>query len=181
MRTVLIAGAAILLGLTAPAAAADPAVPEPGYDTVTYLIGRCWDPSQPVEQEPTTVQYNCDGTAAMENMTWSSWGADGATGSGTDNAVECKPNCANGPRLVNPIVVHAWNPQPADGCPPNLQFYSDLTVAYPQGVPRGSRRVHSGRRTPCSPPSTACRQCTTSTRARTAARRWRSRSPRGGG
>jgi hypothetical protein len=37
--------------------------------------------------------------------------------------------------LVNPIVVHAWNPRRVDGCPPNLQFYSDLTVAYPQGVP----------------------------------------------
>lgn len=135
MRILVIAGAATLLGLTAPAAAADPAVPEPGYDTVTYLIGKCWDPSRPVEQEPTTVEYNCDGTAAMENMAWSSWGADGATGSGTDNSVECKPNCATGPRLVNPIVVHAWNPRPADGCPPNLQFYGDLTVAYPQGVP----------------------------------------------
>jgi len=135
MRALAFAGAVALLGFTAPVATADPAVPDPGYNTVTYLIGKCWNPSQPVEQEPTQVQYNCDGTSLMENMTWSSWGAEGATGAGTDNSVECQPNCATGPRLVNPIVVHAWNPQPADGCPPNLQFYSDLTVAYPQGVP----------------------------------------------
>ena len=135
MRALAYAAAVALVGLTAPVAAADPAVPDPGYDTVTYLIGKCWDPSQPVEQEPTRVKYNCDGTSVMENMAWSSWSADGANGTGTDSSVECQPNCATGPRLVNPIVVHAWNPLPADGCPPNLQFYSELTVAYPQGVP----------------------------------------------
>lgn len=135
MRVLAFAGALTLLGLASPVAAADPAVPDPGYDSVTYLIGKCWDPSQPVEQEPTKVMYNCDGTSMMENMVWSSWGADGADGTGTDNSVECQPNCATGPRLVNPIVVRAWNPQPAEGCPPGLQFYSDLTVAYPQGVP----------------------------------------------
>ena len=61
--------------------------------------------------------------------------ADGASGTGTDNSVECQPNCAMGPRLFNPIVVRAWNPKTVEGCPPELQFYSDLTVAYPQGVP----------------------------------------------
>jgi hypothetical protein len=131
----LILGAIALAGLTAPAAAADPATPDPGYNSVTYLIGKCWDPTQPVVQEPTTVKYNCDGTSVMENMAWTSWGAAGATGTGMDNSVECQPNCATGARLFNPIVVHAWNPKPADGCPTNLQFYSDLTVAYPQGVP----------------------------------------------
>ena len=44
-----------------------------GYDNVTYLIGKCWDPSMAVEQEPTRLEYNCDGTAAMENMNWTSW------------------------------------------------------------------------------------------------------------
>ncbi len=133
--SVTIVAAAAFAGLTAPASFADPATPDPGYDAVTYLIGTCWDPSQPVVQEPTTVKYNCDGTSVMRDMVWTSWGSDGATGTGTDDSVECKPDCATGARLVNPIVVHAWNPKPATGCPPNLQFYADLTVAYPQGVP----------------------------------------------
>jgi hypothetical protein len=132
----LSAGAVAVLAFTAPAAHADPDPnPQPGYDAVTYLIGKCWNPSMPVEQEPTQLQYNCDGTSSMENMTWTSWGADGANGTGTDNSVECQPNCAMGPRLFNPIVVRAWNPKAVEGCPPELQFYSDLTVAYPQGVP----------------------------------------------
>ena len=132
----LSAGAVAVLAFTAPAAHADPDPnPQPGYDAVTYLIGKCWNPSMPVEQEPTQLQYNCDGTSSMENMTWTSWGADGASGTGTDNSVEYQPNCAMGPRLFNPIVVRAWNPKTVEGCPPELQFYSDLTVAYPQGVP----------------------------------------------
>ena len=129
----LSAGTALLL-VASPVAGAVPD-PGPGYAPVTYLIGKCWDTGQPVVEQPTQVQYNCDGTSTMENMVWTSWGAGGATGTGTDNSVECKPNCATGPRLVNPIVVRAWNPRPAEGCPPNLQFYSDITVAYPRGVP----------------------------------------------
>lgn len=136
MRALALAmGTIAVAGVTACPAVADPATPEPGYDAVTYLIGTCWDPSQPVEQQPTTVKYNCDGTSVMHDMVWTSWGADGATGTGSDSSVECKPNCATGPTLVNPIAVHAWNPKPAPGCQPNLQFYADMTVAYPQGAP----------------------------------------------
>lgn len=38
---------------------------------------------------------------------------------------------------MNPIVVHAWNPKPAEaaGCPAGVQFYSGITIAYPEGVP----------------------------------------------
>lgn len=126
----LTAGALALLGSTAPVAAADPGA-------ATYMIGRCYDPSQPLSEKPATVVYNCDSTSIMENMTWTSWGADGANGTGTDNSVECKPDCAQGPHLMNPIVVHAWNPKsPKEtGCPAGVQFYTDLTVAYPKGVP----------------------------------------------
>jgi hypothetical protein len=59
--------------------------------------------------------------ASMEDLTFTSWGADDAEGSGTDSSVECQPNCARGTRLTKPIVVHAWNPLPpnAVGCPPS--------------------------------------------------------------
>lgn len=121
-----------LLALTftgAPAAAAEPAT--------AYQFAACYDPTQPVLEKPATVVYGCDHTSVMENMTWTAWGADGATGTGVDNAVECKPNCAQGPRLINPIIVHAWNPAPADkpGCPAGVEFFRDFTVAYPESVP----------------------------------------------
>lgn len=104
---------------------------------LTYAIGKCFDPSLPVPQQPTEFDYNCDGTGVMKDMTWSSWGPDGARGTGSDASIECKPNCAQGTLLTNPIVVHAWNPAPSDApaCPADVAFYSDLTIAYPDGVP----------------------------------------------
>jgi hypothetical protein len=111
--------------------------PQAAAEPEAYLIGACWDPGKPVEQEPSTIIYGCDSSSVMVDMTWTSWNADGATGTGTDDAVECQPNCAQGRRLANPIIVHAWNPLSASdiGCPPGIEFYSDYTVAYPAGVP----------------------------------------------
>jgi hypothetical protein len=63
--------------------------------------------------------------------------ANGAKGTGTDSSIECQPNCANGTRLTNPIAVHAWNPVLPNGvgCQAGVQFYSDMTIAYPKGIP----------------------------------------------
>ena len=57
-HTVALAASALaVLASTMPAAGADPTppTPDPGYDNVTYLIGKCWDPSMAVEQEPTRL------------------------------------------------------------------------------------------------------------------------------
>jgi len=74
---------------------ADPA----GQGDAVFAIGKCYDPSQAPLQRPGSFAYNCDTTGVMEDMTWSSWGPDGARGTGS------------------------------------LQFYSDMTIAYPQDVP----------------------------------------------
>ena len=127
------AASAVALFGSCPPAAAEP----PGAGTVTFAIGKCYDPSQSLVERPTRFAYNCDTTGVMEGMSWTSWGVDGAQGTGTDSSIECQPNCAQGARLVNPIVVHAWNPlRPAEsGCPADAEFYSDMTIAYPEGVP----------------------------------------------
>jgi hypothetical protein len=105
-------------------------------DTV-FAIGKCYDPAEPPVQRPDSFAYNCDTTGVMEDMVWSSWGSDGAHGTGSDSSVECQPNCAQGTRLSNPIAVHAWNPvaSTSPGCPANVAFYSDMTIAYPKGAP----------------------------------------------
>jgi hypothetical protein len=123
---------AVAMAWMSPEAAADP---QPG--TTVFAIGKCFDPGQPVQERPARFDYNCDNTGVMDDMTWTSWGPDGAKGSGTDKSIECQPNCAQGPLLTNSIVVHAWNPLPpnAAACPPDVQFYADLTIAYPNGAP----------------------------------------------
>jgi hypothetical protein len=118
--------------VTPASAAADP---QPA--TSNYAIGKCVDPDQPAQQRPARFDYNCDGTGVMADMKWTSWNGDGAEGTGTDSSVECKPNCAQGARLTNPIVVHAWNPLPGSSaaCPQGIDFYSDMTIAYPKTAP----------------------------------------------
>lgn len=133
IRALVLAACTVALFGGPAIASADPA----GQGDAVYTIGKCYDPSQPPPQRPDSFAYNCDATGVMQDMTWSSWGVYGAHGTGTDSAVECQPNCAEGTRLFNPIVVHAWNaatPTSPD-CPPGVRFYSDMTIAYPQGVP----------------------------------------------
>lgn len=138
MNRLLAAPAAVLVALSCAALSEDPAAgAEPASDTVRYAIGMCFDPQNPLPQRPATFDYNCDGTGVLHDMVWSSWDAQGANGFGTDISVECQPNCAQGPRLTNPVVVHAWNPLPSSSpaCPPDARFYADMTIAYPSGVP----------------------------------------------
>ena len=132
IRAAVVTATAVMAALGvvgSPAALADP--------TPAYMFGACYTPDLPVVEQPSSIMYGCDGTSVMQDMTWTSWGADGAEGTGSDSSVECQPNCAQGRRLVNPIIVHAWNPLPpkTTGCPDGVDFYSDYTVAYPQGVP----------------------------------------------
>ena len=124
--------AVVAMTWTSPVAAA-----EPQPNATVYAIGKCFDLALPPPQQPIRFEYNCDGTGVLQDMTWTAWGDDGAQGTGTDASVECKPNCAQGTRLTNPVVVHAWNPLPPISalCPDGVKFYSDLSIAYPKGVP----------------------------------------------
>lgn len=133
------AAAVAALMLSAVPASAEPVAPDSGtiLENEVYAIGMCYDPAHPLPQRPEVFDYNCDKTGVLQDMTWTEWGPDGARGTGTDNAIECQPNCAEGRRLLNPVVVHAWNPQPSESptCPANARFYSDLTIAYPHEAP----------------------------------------------
>jgi hypothetical protein len=126
------AGAVAVFGASA-VASADPA----DQGATGYAIGKCFDPDKPLVKQPVSFEYNCDTTGVMKDMTWTAWGADGADATGTDSSVECRPNCAQGRTLVNPIVVHAWNPvaAPSATCPSTVKFYTDMTIAYPKGTP----------------------------------------------
>src|ERR1700712_917818 len=132
-----ILASSVLLAVIPMGALTSEAAADPQPAGTEFAIAKCFDTSQPVPQRPNRFDYNCDGTGVMQDMTWTSWGADGAKGTGTDASIWCQPNCAQGPLLTNPIVVHAWNPLPTSDamCPSDVAFYSDLTIAYPKGVP----------------------------------------------
>ena len=71
-------------------------------------------------------------------MSWSSWGPQGADGTGTAVFKICDPNCAAGYQLTDPVVVHAWNPQPPRPdaiCQAGLKIFADMILAFPKDVP----------------------------------------------
>ena len=65
-------------------------------------------------------------------------GPQGADGTGTAVFKLCDPNCATGYQITKPVVVHAWNAQPARRdaiCQVGLKIFNDMILAFPQGAP----------------------------------------------
>jgi hypothetical protein len=107
-----------------------------------YAIPGCYPPNKTGADQNRPTQVVLQGCMSnglwLEGMTWSTWGPDGADGTGTIAANTCEVNCASGPVVKNPVVVHAQNPQPApqrSHCPADVQFYSQVVLAFPNGSP----------------------------------------------
>jgi hypothetical protein len=47
--------------------------------------------------QPTQIDYSGDASNIVTKITWSSWTATGASGTGTSGIESCNPNCAQGP------------------------------------------------------------------------------------
>jgi hypothetical protein len=106
----------------------------------SYAIPGCYNPAvQPSERPKKLNVVGCASVAvALQDMSWSSWGPQGADGSGTAVFKLCDPNCATGSQLTKPVVVHAWNAQPPRRdaiCQVGLKIFNDMILAFPQGAP----------------------------------------------
>jgi hypothetical protein len=85
---------------------ARPSLPPP---TVAFGI-----PGQPpsfLGTKPTAIYFSTDLTVSIRGITWSSWGASGATGRGTWYLVNCTPDCATGPIQKYPATLTISNAQ----------------------------------------------------------------------
>lgn len=121
-------------GATAPGTSPSPAAP------ASFAIPGCYNPSVPPVARPKRLNVlGCASVAvALQDMSWSSWGPQGADGTGTALFKLCDPNCAAGSQLTEPVIVHAWNPQPPRReaiCQVGLQIFADMILAFPKGVP----------------------------------------------
>jgi hypothetical protein len=106
----------------------------------SYAIPGCYNPSvQPTERPKKLNILGCASVAvALQDMSWSSWGPQGADGTGTAVFKICDPNCASGYQLTDPVVVHAWNAQPPRReavCQVGLKIFADMILAFPKNVP----------------------------------------------
>ncbi|WP_442932070.1 hypothetical protein [Mycobacterium sp. 050134] len=106
----------------------------------SFALPGCYNLSAPPVERPRRLSIlGCASVAvAVQDMSWSSWGPQGADGTGTAVFKICDPNCAAGYQLTNPVVVHAWNPQSprADAiCEAGLKIFADVILAFPKGAP----------------------------------------------
>jgi hypothetical protein len=95
--------------------------------------------------EPSTIDLSADGNGDLNGLTWSSWTAYSAKGSGSFNVNNCKPNCAQG-TTVNVTVSVALS-APTSGSSPcftamTLTDNSGNTNTYAAGA-NGSLNVVS--------------------------------------
>ena len=105
-----------------------------------FAIAGCYNRLVPPAARPMKLNIlGCASVAvALQDMSWSSWGPQGADGTGIAVFKICEPNCAKGYQLTNQLAVHAWNPQPPrndSGCPAGLKIFADMILAFPKGVP----------------------------------------------
>ncbi len=119
---------------TGPTTSPPPSAPE------SFAIPGCYNPSVPPVARPKKLNVlGCASVAvALQDMSWSSWGPQGADGTGTAVFKLCDPNCATGSQLTEPVVVHAWNPQPPRReaiCQAGLEIFADMILAFPKDVP----------------------------------------------
>lgn len=105
-----------------------------------YALPACYGKSEPPTEKPSTVTFEfcADAGAQLEHLAWDSWSATGATGKGDYSLNTCDPNCAEGGKSHYPVIILASDPVPAvreSRCPPHMQFYSGLLLAFPTSAP----------------------------------------------
>ena len=118
----------------APTATQAPPPPE------RLAVPGCYNPSVPPVERPKKLNIlGCASVAvALQDMSWTSWGPQGADGTGTAVFKICDPNCAAGYQLTDPVVVHAWNaqpPRPDAICQAGLKIFADMVLAFPKAAP----------------------------------------------
>ncbi|WP_422748592.1 hypothetical protein ACN27E_09745 [Mycobacterium sp. WMMD1722] len=128
--------AALVLGAAAATVGAGTAAAQPAV----FALPACYGMGTPPVERPGQVGFQtcADGSKELTNLVWDRWGPDGATGRGLYSYQVCEPNCAAGYREEFPAVVHADEPLPAaptSNCPAGTNFYANLIVAFPEGVP----------------------------------------------
>ena len=99
-------------GVTAPAAplattAPPTAKPAPALPTVSTNNGI--NPGVRAV-EPSTIDLSADGNGDLNGLTWSSWTAYSADGSGSFNVNNCQPNCAEGTTVDVTVSVALYAP-----------------------------------------------------------------------
>jgi hypothetical protein len=80
-----------------------------------------------------------DSTAFLRKMTWKTWSATKAVGTGIYELDGCNPNCAAGPIYHVPAVVTFSHPVKACVSGKTRWFWSKASFRFPKGLPKALR------------------------------------------
>ncbi len=75
-----------------------------------------------------------DGNSSLTHLSWSSWTASSATGTGTQVINDCVPYCAAGKFRSYPARVTFWRSEPVPNHP-GQRYFSRVTLRYPGARP----------------------------------------------
>jgi hypothetical protein len=101
--------------------------------------------------EPACTGYGCslsgDGTAVLYEITWTTWSATKAVGTGTYKLDACNPSCAAGP--VDPVATVVTLSQPVKVCSSSGTHWvwSRASFTFPHGLPQ----AFQGQNAPTNP------------------------------
>lgn len=86
--------------------------------------------------KPKQIVLSCaDANVAVTGLSWSSWTANAAKGSGTLSWNPCIPTCVAGKAETFPVKVTLGRLASGAG----LDVFSGMTLAYPKGGPTGEK------------------------------------------
>ena len=90
--------------------------------------------------KPAEIDYSGDASNVVTKITWSSWTATGASGTGTSGIESCNPNCAQGPVKQVPTTITLSNPvngkftQMTETRNGSSQSYTYPSASWPEGA-----------------------------------------------
>jgi len=89
--------------------------------------------------KPAEIDFSGDSTNVVTKITWTSWTATEASGSGTSDIDSCNPNCAQAPPSLVPTTITLS--APVDGKFTKMvetRNGSSVSFTYPGNWPEGA-------------------------------------------
>jgi hypothetical protein len=120
-----------------PTSAAPPSIGS--LSDITVCIAPVVSCQGELKSQPEMILLSGDGSIFVNDLSWTGWGSEGATGHGTLKIDNCEPNCAQGSfkDYAATIVVDDLTPYGS-----GKQAYDTMNVEAP-GTPFGSHTYHN--------------------------------------
>ena len=99
-------------------------------DTDLYAVNCVSFEQKPVE----LVLYCADAGQILNEISWSSWTATEALGTGTSTANDCEPSCAEGNDVVSAVEIKLFQPITSES---GKRVFSQIEIQYDKVQPSG--------------------------------------------